>query len=69
VRVRIAAVTATVSPVIAQQPAHEGKPGITYRQAGERAVLVEYGEMVFDLALNFLVLAAKDALDEQPPTA
>jgi KipI family sensor histidine kinase inhibitor len=60
-------VTTTVSPVIAQQPAREGKPGITYRQAGERALLVEYGEMVFDLALNFLVLAAKDALDEQPP--
>jgi len=60
-------VSTTVSPVIAQQPAQEGKPGITYRQAGERAVLVEYGEMVFDLSLNFLVLAAKDALDEQPP--
>lgn len=57
----------TVSPVIAQQPAQEGKPSITYRQAGDRGVLVEYGEMVFDLALNFLVLAAKDALDEQPP--
>jgi allophanate hydrolase subunit 1 len=53
--------------VIAQQPAQEGKPSITYRQAGDRGVLVEYGEMVFDLALNFLVLAAKDALDEQPP--
>jgi len=61
-------VTTTVSPVIAQQPGQDGKPGITYRQAGERAVLVEYGEMEFDLALNFLVLAAKDALDEQPPT-
>jgi hypothetical protein len=31
--------------VIAQQPGQDGKPGITYRQAGERAVLVEYGEM------------------------
>jgi allophanate hydrolase subunit 1 len=60
-------VTTTISPVIAQQPTQDGKPGITYRQAGERAVLVEYGEMEFDLALNFLVLAAKDALDEQPP--
>jgi allophanate hydrolase subunit 1 len=60
-------VSTTVSPVIAQQPAHEGKPSITYRQAGDRGVLVEYGEMVFDLALNFLVLAAKDALDERPP--
>ena len=54
--------TTTVSPVIAQQPAQDGKPGITYRQAGERAVLVEYGEMVFDLTLNFFVLAANDAL-------
>jgi urea carboxylase len=60
-------VSTTVSPVIAQQPAQDGKPGITYRQAGERAVLVEYGEMVFELALNFLVLAANDALGEQPP--
>ena len=57
----------TVGPIIAQQPAQDGKPGIAYRQAGERAVLVEYGEMVFDLALNFLVLAANDALGEQPP--
>ena len=30
-------------------------------------MLVEYGEMVFDLALNFLVLAANDALGQQPP--
>jgi allophanate hydrolase subunit 1 len=57
----------TVSPVIAQQPAQDGKPGIAYRQAGERAVLVEYGEMVFDIALSFLVLAANDALGERRP--
>jgi allophanate hydrolase subunit 1 len=60
-------VTTRVSAVIAEQPAHEGKPSITYRQAGERAVLVEYGDMVFDLALNFFVLAANDALGEAPP--
>jgi urea carboxylase len=60
-------VSTTVGPIIAQQPAQDGKPGIAYRQAGERAVLVEYGEMVFDLALNFLVLAANDALAEHPP--
>jgi urea carboxylase len=60
-------VSTTVSPVIALQPAQEGKPSITYRQAGDRSVLVEYGEMVFDLGLNFLVLAANDALGEQPP--
>jgi urea carboxylase len=61
-------VTGTASAVIAQQPGQEGKPSITYRSAGERAVLVEYGDMVFDLALNFFVLAAKDALDEGPPS-
>ena len=61
--------TTTVSPVIAQQPGQDGKPGITYRQAGERAVLVEYGEMEFDLALNFLVLAAEATRStQQPPT-
>ena len=60
--------SATASAIIERRAAATGKPGITYRYAGDRAVLVEYGEMEFDLALNFLVLAAKDALDEQPPT-
>jgi len=39
----------TVSAVIAQRSAEAGKPSIAYRYAGDRAVLVEYGEMVFDL--------------------
>jgi urea carboxylase len=60
-------VTTTVSAVITQQPAREGRPTIRYRYAGDRAVLVEYGEMVFDLALNFFVLAANDALAAHPP--
>ena len=59
--------TTAASAVIARQDAHEGKPGITYRFAGDRAVLIEYGEMVFDLALNFFVLAAGDALAAGPP--
>jgi urea carboxylase len=60
-------VTTTVSAVIARQPEQNGKPSVTYRYAGDRAVLVEYGEMVFDLALNFVVLAADDALAEGRP--
>src|SRR5581483_9117713 len=56
-----------VSAVIAEQAAQEGKPSITYRYAGDRAVLVEYGEMVFDLALNFFALAANEALAERRP--
>ena len=64
--VRIAPVTTTVSAVIAQRAAQDGKPSITYRYAGDRGVLVEYGEMEFDLALNFFVLAVDDALRAQP---
>ena len=57
----------TVSAVIAQRSAEAGKPSIVYRYAGDRAVLVEYGEMVFDLTLNFFVLAVDDALRERRP--
>ena len=55
------------SAIIAGRPAQEGKPSITYRHAGDRAVLVEYGEMVFDLTLNFFVLAVDDALRHDRP--
>jgi allophanate hydrolase subunit 1 len=60
-------VSTTVSAVIAEQPAREDKPRIMYRYAGDRAVLVEYGEMVFDLALNFFMLAVDAALRERRP--
>src|SRR5437764_3757409 len=60
--------SAAPSAVIVRQAAQEdGKPSVTYRFAGDRAVLIEYGEMVFDLALNFFVLAAGDALAAEPP--
>ena len=55
------------SAVIASRPAQDGKPGIVYRYAGDRAVLVEYGEMVFDLTLNFFMLAVDAALRASPP--
>jgi allophanate hydrolase subunit 1 len=56
----------STSAVIEQRPPVGGKPSITYRYAGDRAILVEYGEMEFDLALNFFVLAVDDALRERP---
>ncbi len=59
--------SATTSAVIADQPAADDKPRIRYRYAGDRAVLVEYGEMEFDLTLNFFVLAVDDALRQQRP--
>jgi allophanate hydrolase subunit 1 len=60
-------VSATFSAVIRQRPAEGGKPSITYRYAGDRALLVEYGDMVFDLTLNFFVLAVETALRENRP--
>jgi allophanate hydrolase subunit 1 len=57
----------TASAIIEQRPARGGKPGITYRVAGDRAILVEYGEMEFDLTLNFFVLGVDDALRASRP--
>lgn len=55
-------VTSHVSPIIADRPGQGGKPRIRYRYAGDRDVQIEYGEMEFDLTLNFFVLAVNDAL-------
>jgi allophanate hydrolase subunit 1 len=53
-----------VAPVAERLPAAEGKPETTYRYAGERFVLIEYGPMDLDLTLNFYVLAVDEALRE-----
>jgi allophanate hydrolase subunit 1 len=60
-------VKTTVSAVIARRPAQDGRPSIAYRYAGDRAVLVEYGEMDFDLTLNFFMLAVDAALHANRP--
>jgi allophanate hydrolase subunit 1 len=57
----------TVSAVIDRREARDGKPSITYRYAGDRGVLVEYGEMEFDLTLNFFMLAVDAALKGRRP--
>ena len=56
--------TTGVSAIIERREAEGGHPAITYRYAGDRAVLVECGEMEFDLTLNFFVLAFDAALRE-----
>lgn len=43
------------------------RPQVVTRQAGDRAVLIEYGEAEFDLTLNFFALAAHTALAERTP--
>jgi urea carboxylase len=55
-----------VSTILERRDAGGGHPAITYRYAGDRGLLVEYGEMEFDLTLNFFVLAIDAALREQP---
>jgi urea carboxylase len=56
----------SASPILERRQPQGGHPAITYRQAGDRSVLVEYGEMELDLTLNFFVLAVDAALAEQP---
>src|SRR5438309_2278693 len=52
----------TVSAVISRREGQDGKPSIAYRYAGDRGILVEYGEMEFDLTLNFFMLGVDAAL-------
>lgn len=48
-------------------PARDGRPSITYRYAGDRFLLVEYGEMILDLTVNFRILGLNAALKQQAP--
>jgi urea carboxylase len=59
-------VSAPASPILERREPQGGHPAITYRLAGDRSVLVEYGEMELDLTLNFFVLAVDAALGDQP---
>lgn len=53
--------------VIAASGPAGGRPAVVYRQAGDRAVLVEYGEPELDLRMNFLVIRMLDSLTRTPP--
>ncbi|TQN28456.1 allophanate hydrolase subunit 1 [Haloactinospora alba] len=44
-----------------------GWPAVTYRQAGDQYVMIEYGEHELDLRLNFLVVSVLDRLTTDPP--
>jgi allophanate hydrolase subunit 1 len=57
--------SAAISPILERSDPAGGHPAITYRQGGDRSVLVEYGGMELDLTLNFFVLAVDMALGEQ----
>lgn len=63
----MSSISARGQAVIESVPARDGRPSITYRYAGDRFLLVEYGEMVLDLTVNFRILGLNAALKQQAP--
>lgn len=48
--------------LLAALPAQAGRPAVAYRQAGDKYVLIEYGDNVLDLALRLRVHLLMEAL-------
>ncbi|MFA5677250.1 MAG: urea carboxylase [Pseudomonas sp.] len=57
---------ATSGCILAELPACTDRPQVTYRQAGDRYILLEYGANVLDLRLRLRVHALMEALKAQP---
>jgi urea carboxylase len=55
-----------MTAIISASPSRGDRPAITYRAAGDRHVLIEYGEMTLDLELNFFVTAVSAHIAEHP---
>ncbi|WP_026092142.1 urea carboxylase [Porphyrobacter sp. AAP82] len=56
---------AGLSPILAELPASPTRPRTTYRQQGDRNILVEYGEIVLDIELRIRIHALMQALERQ----
>ncbi|KEA52337.1 urea carboxylase [Mangrovibacter sp. MFB070] len=54
------------SPILLQDPARDGMPELTLRAAGDRFLLVEYGEQRLDITLRFRVHALMQELENAP---
>jgi urea carboxylase len=54
---------AELSPILAELPASATRPRTTYRQQGDRNILVEYGEIVLDIELRIRIHALMQALE------
>ncbi|MCL9999581.1 MAG: urea carboxylase [Erythrobacter sp.] len=54
---------ADLSPILAELPATATRPRTTYRQQGDRNILVEYGEIVLDIELRIRIHALMQALE------
>jgi urea carboxylase len=56
--------TATINtPVIDELVTNDGEPNVIFRQAGDKFLLVEYGELVLDLTLRARVQALLEAVE------
>ena len=51
-------------PIVASLPARQSRPAVTYRRAGDKYLLVEYGPLVLDLELRLRVHALMRRLDQ-----
>ena len=54
---------ADLSPILAEFPATDTRPRTTYRQQGDRNILVEYGDIVLDIELRIRIHALMQALE------
>lgn len=57
-----------LSPIVASLPATDTRPLVTYRQAGDSYLLLEYGDNVLDLALRMRVHLLMQTLTDTPVT-
>ncbi|PTQ88960.1 urea carboxylase [Agitococcus lubricus] len=57
---------ATASCVVAELAAQADRPAVCYRQAGDKYILLEYGQNVLDLRLRFRIHALMEALKAHP---
>lgn len=54
------------SPILFEAAAASGRPKTVFRQAGDKYILIEYGENVLDLNLRFRIHALMEALQQHP---
>jgi urea carboxylase len=54
----------SLSDVLARMPAEGDHPEVTYRMAGDRSILIEYGPMRLDLVFRFRVQALLERLQQ-----
>ncbi len=58
--------TAVAEPIVAALPAQGARPSVSYRQAGDGYLLLEYGDNVLDLALRMRIHLLMEALNADP---